>query len=60
MTVYRVWTKFWTENSIGEQTEGPWVPREVFCTRWRAEEKAAEYRSHGGCWAEVRLESPWR
>lgn len=54
---WQLYTKFWTENSIGEHTEGPWVLRGTFDTKEDANAKANEYSrwsSTGGCWAWVK------
>ncbi len=54
---YVVFTKFWHENSCGEQGEGPWVRRSTHNTREEAEaaaRKLAEWKGTYGTWVEVR------
>lgn len=56
---YRVWTKYWTENSCGEQSEGPWFSRGVFAVKEDAEFEARglrEWREDGGTFAKVEEE----
>ena len=51
-----VLTKYWHENSIGEQGEGPWIERSRWPTKAEAEAEAAKlrtYRASGGTWASV-------
>lgn len=59
---FELWVKRWTENSIGEQREGPWVFHGEFPTREAAlregERYPYQYYNHGtypsGSWFEIR------
>lgn len=43
-------TRTWLENSVGEQTEGPWVDHARYATQKEAEQVAATLRRWSDTW----------